>query len=312
MEDIKKHWKPIAIGVTALSLAFLTYYYSRDEKQHALVQDVEQLSKKIDAQEWPSMHRIVDPTKTQAEQEAQFNKWINKVVSQFVEKHGNFKTGLDGTVGIKDFLQTYQLVEVKARMDLKDTRQNDALRKAPLFEKAFFAKTSEEEKKEDRTEAKEKYVDLLLKLIDAECDLYGNVLNDVLKITKINRYIWEYSLNKYLSTGKEYTFRACQLCMNSPFAYAGNKSREEIITIYEEAVQWATDQICGSKDKESECVHHIIQNQRTFDDQENIHQTLVIVFDFITQDYILYKYGISGTEFKSAICAFDLCHEPRF
>lgn len=138
MEDIKKHWKPIALGVTAATLALLAYYYSREDKQHALVQDLEVASKLISS-EWPNMHRIVDPTKTQAQQLAQFNDWINKVVGPFIEKHGNFKTGMDGTLGIKDFLQTYQLVEVKARIDLKDSRQNDALRKSPLFEKAFFA-----------------------------------------------------------------------------------------------------------------------------------------------------------------------------
>ena len=62
MEDIKKHWKPIALGVTAATVAALAFYYTRDNKQHAQVQDVEAAGKSVDSQEWPDMYRIVDPT----------------------------------------------------------------------------------------------------------------------------------------------------------------------------------------------------------------------------------------------------------
>ena len=65
-------------------------------------------------------------------------------------------------------------------------------------------------------------------------------------------------MNKYLSVGKDYTKRASTLCMSSPFAYVGDKSREKIFDIYREAIDFSIKHICHSKDKEGDCIYHII------------------------------------------------------
>lgn len=143
--------------------------------------------------------------------------------------------------------------------------------------------------------------------------MYGRYLDEALKLTNINKAIWEYSVNHHLSHGKEYTLRASTLSLNSPFSYNGNKTKQEILDIYNDAVNFAIDHICKSNKTGTQCLYHIIQSQKQYEnEEEDIHQCVVIVFDFVVQDYILHNYGISGTEFKSAICAFGIQEDDSF
>jgi hypothetical protein len=255
MDQVNKHWKPLAAGVTAVAMAGLVYYYLvKETSVHQMIEDVEETSKAVSADTWPNMHRIIDPELSKVDQDAQFNLWVGKVFSKYIEKHGSFKTDKEGRLQFDDFMNVYALVEIKARLDMSDSRNSDMERKIPLFKNAFYTEQSGEE----ATESKEKYVDLLIQLIDHECALYGPVLNEVLSMAKVNQTVWEFSVDKHLSVGKEYAIRASNLCVNSPFAYIGNKSYQEILDIYTKAVDFAIHQICHSADKDGECIFHII------------------------------------------------------
>ena len=62
MDKVNKNLKPIAIGATAAVMAGLVYYFLfKDSKEQQMVLDVEEVSKAVSSENWPNMHRIIDP-----------------------------------------------------------------------------------------------------------------------------------------------------------------------------------------------------------------------------------------------------------
>ena len=152
MDQVNKHWKPLAVGLTAATVAGLAFYYmSSSKKEQAMVEDIEEAVKAVSGKDWPNMNRIVDPSKTKNEEKAQFKRWSEKVFKKFIKNHGEFSTDKDGCLNLEDFMMTYSLIEIKARIDLHDSRNADLERKIPLFTKAFYEKF---ESAEDATAAK--------------------------------------------------------------------------------------------------------------------------------------------------------------
>jgi hypothetical protein len=139
--------------------------------------------------------------------------------------------------------------------------------------------------------------------IDHECDLYGPVLETVLQLAKVNQAIWEASMDTYLPKGEEFVRKSTLLALSSPFTYTGNKSKQEMIDIYVEACNFGVSHLKSSTSFAKELADQAIDS--------DLQQTTLLVLDFLIMDYVYDKFGMQGTEFKSAISAFGIQEEER-
>ena len=62
MDSIQKHWKPIAAGLVATSLAAYLVYINRSVKAHAELKDINTQKAALAANpdQWPKLRRIID------------------------------------------------------------------------------------------------------------------------------------------------------------------------------------------------------------------------------------------------------------
>lgn len=109
-----------------------------------------------------------------------------------------------------------------------------------------------------------------------------------------------------MPSGKTFVRHASIFSLSSPYIYDGKKSKQEILDIYLEAVEFGISQL-GKKEGSKGSLLQELENQE-FSDSEN----LVIIFDFLLQDYVHNNYQMSGTEFKSAMSAYNLQEDPKF
>lgn len=103
--------------------------------------------------------------------------------------------------------------------------------------------------------------------------------------------------------GESYFDRTALLSLSSPYNYTGDKTKEEILKILSEAIDFALGQISFQQGVEN--LHTILEEQ-SFNDECEFSMNQFLVYDILVTDYVFSKYGITGTDFKSAICAYDL------
>ena len=112
-----------------------------------------------------------------------------------------------------------------------------------------------------------------------------------------------------LPHGDTFLKYATIVSQSSPFIYLGNKTRSEVLEVYRSAVDFGISQLGKSQlSNPQSLLAHLMEQSFASDAQEN----LLIVFDFLVQDYVLNHYQMSATELKSAISAFDLQEDPEF
>lgn len=64
----------------------------------------------------------------------------------------------------------------------------------------------------------------------------------------------------------------------------------------------------AAKSKSNSFLAKLCEQTFTEDQQEDI----IIIFDFLVQDYVFYHHKITGTELKSAISAYNLQDSEKF
>ena len=135
METVKKHWKQIAVGAALAGVAYIAYSYSKQSQKQPV--EVE-----VDGKTWPQFRDVIDITAPEAEQQKQFDDWIEKVLKKFVTLHGAFKVNAQNNLEEEDFIQIYDLIESVARFNLHQLRKTNEVRRKTIFESAFPKQTT--------------------------------------------------------------------------------------------------------------------------------------------------------------------------
>ena len=75
----------------------------------------------------------------------------------------------------------------------------------------------------------DEYIEVLMRNIEHECDLYAPVLQNVLKLASIKQIIWESSMDACMPSGEKFLRNGTIVSFSSPFTYNGSKTKEEIL-----------------------------------------------------------------------------------
>lgn len=90
-----------------------------------------------------------------------------------------------------------------------------------------------------------------------------------------------------MKTGTDLIQVGHEIALSSPYVYLGDKSKSEIIAIYDEAVDFGLSQLGKSKRFEKDTLLNQFIDQAFQEDQS---ANIVIVFDYLIIDYIYQKY----------------------
>lgn len=139
-----------------------------------------------------------------------------------------------GNIEFKHFIEIYNIIEACIKLELHDQRDNNERQRSSLFIGAFT----------DNNQSKmEEYIDLVLKTMEHECDEYAPVLQKVLKHAGVQQIIWESSMEVHMPAGESFVRHASIFSLSSPYIYDGEKSKQQILDIYREAVEFGIAQL---------------------------------------------------------------------
>jgi hypothetical protein len=119
-------------------------------------------------------------------------------------------------------------------------------------------------------------------------------------------------MDEYLPKGEQFIRKAAIISLASAYTYPGDKSKSQILDMYIEASTFGLSQLKYADEKKEGSFMHALNKQLEDEEESDMQQTSLILNDFLVQDYVNSNYSMSGTEFKSAISAYDIQSEDKF
>jgi len=116
--------------------------------------------------------------------------------------------------------------------------------------------------------------------VEDECVWYKPAQTMVLDLVKVNNQVWEESMDVYLPGGEQFLRTACTISLSSPYTYKGDRSADDIMQVYQQAVDFGLEQIKSNKDE----AH--FGNILAAEKDDEFEQTLLIVMDYLVQDHV--------------------------
>ena len=127
------------------------------------------------------------------------SNWTKKVLSSFLQKHGDFLIE-DGVLSEDDFYQVFDFIESVSRLELRTVRCENETNRQPIFIDSFF----KDQESLQLRQARIKYVEQLQVDILREVELYKSVQDQMLQYVRISENVFMASIGKYLPEGEKY------------------------------------------------------------------------------------------------------------